>query len=262
MVRAKEGKEMSTSSFDALAKSVASAPSRRQLLKTLGGGGVLAGLGIAFGRASAPIAVTAQEEPCTISFVGTIRLGPSAGQMLFGSATPGELQGDLAFTPDQDGAIEHGQLQLQDGTMVPVVGQRHGRTINVRLDLGNQQVLVAVGTAEQDLAICQGAVDGLLTGPQHGDLGDWHGTLSRTVTEHHTDTTNNEHHTDDTTDHHPPSHETPTTHHDSPPTDGTMVPTYEPAPPTMVSTMPPIVETAPPGEQSTMAPIYETAPPT
>jgi hypothetical protein len=257
MVRAKEGKEMNNAPFGALAKSVASAPSRRQLLRTLGGGGLLAGLGVAFGRASAPIAVTAQEEPCAISFVGTVRLGPSAGHMLHGGTTPGEVSGDLSFTPDHDGAIAHGQLQLQDDTMVPVVGQLHGRAINLRLDFGSQHVLVAVGAAEQDLATCQGAVDGLLTGPQLGDLGDWHGTLSRTVTERHTETDNNEHQTDDTTDHHPPSLETPSTHHDA-----TMAPTTEPAPPTMVSTMPPIVETAPPGEQSTMPPIYETAPPT
>jgi hypothetical protein len=218
---------MENSQFDALAKSVASAPSRRQVLRTLGGGGLLAGLGIAFGRASAPISVTAQEPPCTISFVGTVRLGPSAGQMLNGGTTPGELRGDLTFTPDDTGAIAQGQIQLPDGTMVPVVGQRNGRAINLRLALPNQQTLVAVGTAEQDLAMCQGAVDGLLTGPQLGDLGDWHGTLQRQASMTSTAVVTNQNQTNQ-----PP-------------------PTYEP---TYESTMMPTTETAPPMGTGTYVP--------
>jgi hypothetical protein len=221
---------MDNSQFDALAKSVASAPSRRQLLRTLGGGGLLAGVGIAFGRASAPIAVTAQEQPCTISFVGTVRLGPSAGQMLHGGTTPGELSGNLSFTPDQTGAIAQGQLQLQDGTMIPVVGQRNGRALNLRLSLENQQVVVAVGTAEQDLATCQGAVDGLLTGPQLGDLGDWHGTLSSNAAANPTAVITNQ-------------------------TQNQTNQTTQTNPPTMESTMAPISETAPSG---TSCPICQT----
>ena len=44
--------------------------------------------------------------------------------------------------------------------------------------VAEDQHLVLVGTAEQDLAICQGAVGGLLSGPQLGDLGDWQATAT------------------------------------------------------------------------------------
>jgi len=169
---------MDEQQFDALAKTVARAPSRRQVLRTLGGGSLLAGLGVALGRASAPAPIAAQGAPCTLAFVGTVRLGPSAGQMLAGGTNPGELRGTLSFTADQTGAIAQGQLQLADGSTVPLVGEATGRALNIRLALGGQQVFVAVGTAAQDLTMCQGAADGLLTGPQLGDLGDWHATLS------------------------------------------------------------------------------------
>lgn len=175
---------MDDSRFDALAKSVAHAPSRRTLLRALGGGGLLAGLGVALGHNPAPADVAAQGQgaACTVAFVGTVRVGPSANQLLAGGTTPGELRGQIGFTLDQKGAIAQGLMKFADGSSVPLVGQTTGRAINVRLDLGNaQQVFVAMGTAEQDLTACKGAVDGLLTGPQFGDIGDWHGTLGGTA---------------------------------------------------------------------------------
>ncbi|HET8524769.1 MAG TPA: hypothetical protein VFL82_16180 [Thermomicrobiales bacterium] len=217
---------------------------------------MLAGLGIALGRASAPIPVTAQSEPCTISFLGTVRLGPSAGQLLHGGATPGELQGSLTFTSDQTGAIGMGQLQLPDGTIVPVVGQHNGRAINLRLDMGNQQVLVAVGTAAQDLATCQGAVDGLLTGPHTGDLGDWHGLMNRQTVinppsehqdepaDHHEPVTNHPtesatHHPEDDELHHPTAESTMYPMPTAPPMESTMVPTSGSGPEMPTSTQTP-----------------------
>ena len=97
------------------------------------------------------------------------------------SDTPGELRGELDFTLDPDGAIDAGRFLLDDGPEVPVVGQATGRAINLRADLRVFQeglVLVLLGTAQEPLSRCRGAVDGLLTGPAIGDLGDWHATAT------------------------------------------------------------------------------------
>jgi len=69
-------------------------------------------------------------------------------------------------------------LRLADGKELPVVGQALGRALHFRVQMGARQPLILVGTAEQDLGRCQGTVDGLLTGPQPGDLGDWHATAT------------------------------------------------------------------------------------
>ena len=58
-----------------------------------------------------------------------------------------------------------------------MVGQATGRAINLRAEAEGGPI-VLVGTTERDLAACRGAVDGLLTGPQAGDLGDWHATAT------------------------------------------------------------------------------------
>lgn len=167
---------MDESSFDALTKSVARPPSRRQLLRFLGGGGAVAAA--ALGQVPRDSIAAAPSTMCTIAFTGTIRVGPSAGQLLAGDTVPSELKGQLAFTLDQQQAITQGQLTLPDGTVVPVVGQANGRAINLRMAPNDQQAIIAVGTADKELTSCQGNVDGLITGPQLGDLGDWHGTLS------------------------------------------------------------------------------------
>lgn len=169
---------MDPQQFDTIAKSFASGLSRRKALTRLGGGGAAALLA-ALGRNHLDVAAQGGAgASCNLAFVANVRVGPSAGQLLGGTA-PGELKGQLTFALDQDGAITQGQLQLADGTRFPLVGQATGRALNLRLDLGNaQQVFVAVGTAEQDLTACRGAADGLVTGPQRGDLGDWHATLT------------------------------------------------------------------------------------
>lgn len=166
---------MDAHSFDTLAKAVAQPPSRRQLLRLLGGGG-LAALAV---RGETP-ALAQSGPPCTFTFTGTVRVGPSAGQLLAGGTTPGELRGTLTVAADPQGDIAQGRLAVTGGPTITVVGQISGRAINLRLALNAQQVVVAVGTAAEELATCQGAVDGVLTGPQLGDLGDWHLTASGT----------------------------------------------------------------------------------
>lgn len=163
--------------FDSLAESASRAPSRRQLLRLLGGGGLVAGLGAAVGRAPAPVSAASAE--CILDFAGAVRLGPSAGLLLDGGTTAGELRGQLRFTLGKSGSIAKGELRLPDGSSVAATGRAAGQALTVRLELPNKQVIVAVGVSSHDLTACQGTADGLLTGPSHGDLGDWHGGLSK-----------------------------------------------------------------------------------
>ena len=159
---------MDASQFDQLTRTMAASTNRRRALGALTAGGVLGALGL--GRTA-----IAQPSTCTLDFVTTIRSGPTRGQLLTSDAAqPGEARGELSFSLSSTGALENGTLLLTDGTSLPVVGQATGTSLNVRIDAGEGLVLVAIGVGEQEIAACQGAIDGLMTGPQAGDLGDWH----------------------------------------------------------------------------------------
>ena len=159
---------MDANQFDQLTKTMAASTSRRRALGALTAGGLLGALGL--GRTA-----TAQGSTCTLDFVTTIRSGPTSGQLLTSDAgQPGEARGELSFSLSSTGALEDGSLVLTDGTSLPVVGQATGNSLNLRIDAGEGLVLVAIGVGEQEIAACQGAIDGLMTGPQAGDLGDWH----------------------------------------------------------------------------------------
>ncbi len=119
----------------------------------------------------------AQDDTCRLEIVATVRLGPSAGVILQGSV-PGELRGELSFALGADGAIDSGRLVLDDDTEFPLVGQATGRAINLRVEVDDERALILIGTAEEGLDRCARLVDGLLTGPQPGDLGDWHATAT------------------------------------------------------------------------------------
>jgi hypothetical protein len=153
---------------------VAAPATRRAALGALAGGGLLGALGLK----RAPI--LAQTPTCTLAFVATVRLGPSTEPPLAGGAgRPGELRGELSFSLAETGRLEAGSLRLADGTRLPVVGQATGHALQVRIALGPRQAVVALGVGEQEVAACQGAVDGTATGPQVGDLGDWHAVAVR-----------------------------------------------------------------------------------
>jgi len=164
--------------FDDLSRAMARGLPRRRLLARLGAGGLGAAL---FGAARVEPAHAAmpavQAATCQLDLVANVRLGASAGATL-GGTVPGELRAQLAFGFDDAGAITSGSLRLANGQQVPVVGQVIGRALHLRMAAGTDQTIVLVGTAEQDLGSCQGAVDGMLTGPQPGDLGDWHATAT------------------------------------------------------------------------------------
>ena len=165
---------MEPKAFDALAKSVAGGNTRRRLIARLGLGGVAASL-VAAGvdRSAADAAFS-----CNLSFKGDVRLGPSAGDVLDGGTTPGQIKGDLTINVDDNGDIAASSLKLANGKSLTVVGRSDGRELDIRIQTGPSRVIVAFGLGVKLISDCSGAVDGLLTGPQPGDLGDWHATAT------------------------------------------------------------------------------------
>lgn len=159
--------------FDDLARGMAAPTTRRRAVGVLAGGGILAALGLRAAPDPAPVAA-APGQTCTLDFVANVRLGPSAGQVQTqGAAQPGELRGQLAVALSAAGGIENGTLRLPDGTSRSVVGHATGRSLHLRIAMAEGQPLVAIGVGEREIAACQGAVDGMATGPQVGDLGHW-----------------------------------------------------------------------------------------
>ena len=176
---------MDPQQFDALSRTLAHSSSRRRAIGRIGGAGLIAGLATALGRGRSEALPVAQDETCHLAIVATVRLGPDATERMQ-TDVPGELRGEITFALGRDGAIDAGRLLLEGGPEAPVVGQATGRAVNLRVDLEAIQdglALVLVGTAEEPLSRCTGAVDGLLTGPLPGDLGDWHATATASAGE-------------------------------------------------------------------------------
>ena len=160
--------------FDALSRTLANGISRRQAVTRWGAAGVLAGLAAAIGRGRGDAArVVMQAETCRLDIVANVRLGPSESTVLQGSA-PGELRGEIRFALGPDGSIDDGRWGLEGGGELRVVGQATGRALTLRVQAGIGQTIVLTGAGEEDFTTCTGAADGLFTGPQPGDIGDWH----------------------------------------------------------------------------------------
>jgi hypothetical protein len=170
---------MDASRFDDFSRSLAGRVSRRSAVKHLGGGGILAaalaGLGISRLDASAQ----ADTATCAMDLVANVRLGPNQDQK-FGDSDPGELRGQLRFAMGDQGRLVDGVFRLANNTELDAVGQVAGPAITVRISIPLGGTLVLVGAGEKALRSCDGAVDGMLTGPEPGDLGDWHATAKQT----------------------------------------------------------------------------------
>src|SRR4051794_15319760 len=163
---------MDAESFDTLARSLSAPRSRRAALGAALAGGMLSALGVS---RAAPTVVAAQGQTCALAFAANVRMGPSLNRPLMANGTtPGELRGQLRFGLNAQGTLQNATVQLADGSSLPVVGQATGYSLQLRIALGPQAALVAVGVGEQEIARCLGAIDGVATGPQSGDLGDWH----------------------------------------------------------------------------------------
>jgi hypothetical protein len=164
---------MDSRRFDAIARSAAIPATRRSALGALISGSLLGAFGL--GQAeTAPVA--AQGGLCVLDFTATVRQGPSAKRPLVPRGTSGELRGFLRFALSGSGDLQQADLLLDDGTSLPVVGQATGHGFQARIDLGQGRALVAVGVGEQDLTRCLGRLDGPASGPEPGDLVDWHAT--------------------------------------------------------------------------------------
>ena len=159
---------MDADRFDTLAKRLSTPTSRRAALGAAVAGGVLGALGL---TRSVPEAAAAQGQTCVLTFATTVRSGPSAGQSLAPGAQPGQLQGQLSFALSDSGSLDNATLTLADGTSLPVVGDATGHSLQLRIALGPQRALVAVGVGEQEIARCQGAIDGLVTGRRRASSG-------------------------------------------------------------------------------------------
>src|SRR5215212_2689119 len=159
---------MDADRFDSLSRSIAAPTTRRATLGAM----VASALGLG---AVAPTVQAAQGQVCTMAFVTTVRLGPSVSQPLTPDGNqPGQLQGELRFSLSQTGNLENAALQLSNGTTLPVVGQATGHALQLRIALDKNLALVAQGVGAEEIAACKGAVDGTTSGPQTGDLGEWH----------------------------------------------------------------------------------------
>jgi len=168
---------MDAERFDTLAKRLVTPTTRRATLGAVAAGGLLSALGLS---RTVPAAQAAQDGTCALAFVVMVWQGPSVEQALTPNGTrPGELRGELRFSLSETGNLEDGTLLLPDGASLPVVGQATGHSLQVRIELGQRLTLVAVGVGEQAVAACQGAIDGVATGPEVGDLGDWHAAVLR-----------------------------------------------------------------------------------
>jgi len=164
--------------FDAWSKTLARRGTRRQALKTGGAGAALLGM-LGLRGASSALAqdddvpgeatqtATAEDGACRMQFEADVRVGPSAV-----SANTNRLSGELVFTPGDNGGISGGTFTTGDGTSYPVTGQSSGRSISLRIQIGDK-TLVAIGVGDHNVRSCEGEYGGPATGPVRGDLGDW-----------------------------------------------------------------------------------------
>jgi hypothetical protein len=169
---------MDADRFDTFARRLVAPTTRRTALGAAFAGGVLSAIGL--GRAASETEA-AQRGVCVLAFAATVRQGPSLSQALTtNGAQPGEVRGELSFALSGSGALADAVLRLSDGTSVPVVGQATGHSLQLRIELASRWALVAIGVGERAVADCRGAIDGVASGPDVGDLGDWHAAaLSR-----------------------------------------------------------------------------------
>jgi hypothetical protein len=157
---------MDADRFDRFSRTIAERSSRRQALRRFGSGGVGAALlGLAGVRVAAAQDGT---KTCQFQLVATVVVGPDKDS---------GLEGELTVEIGDDGAIDKGSVKTTDGDTYNVVGQTTGRTIDLRVDLGDGDIMALTGTAEQDLVLCRGRIDGTFGGPNVQDLGTW--TASR-----------------------------------------------------------------------------------
>jgi hypothetical protein len=172
---------MDADRFDRLSRSWAERTTRRAAFRSIGGGGLFAAALAGFGLTRVNVSAQDDAATCELDLVASVRLGPSENQQ-FGGDNPGELRGQLRFSVADNGGLANARLRLAVGDELEANGQVTGPSLTVRIEIPLGGTLVLVGAGERAIRSCNGAVDGLMTGPQPGDLGDWHATATATGT--------------------------------------------------------------------------------
>lgn len=167
---------MDATRFDTLSRQVAIKRTRRGLLTKLGLGGAAAA-GAVMLPAAARDALAA-DIIVKLQFRGHVRVGPDKLTEFDPGSDPGELSGAAQITIHDDGSIRKGTLDLDDGTSFSIVGHAIGRSLSLRMESDDGWLLIAQGVGERVITDGKGVIDGTLIGPEPGDLGDWHASLS------------------------------------------------------------------------------------
>ena len=148
--------------FDRFSRSLAMRTTRRQAVRQVGAGGVLGGVAAVLGVKS----LQAQDpvQTCALPIYAEVYVGPWLGMV---------YQGTLSLDIGAEGAVDSGSFDTLDGQSYPLVGHAEGRGLDVRVDLGDAQLLTLTGTAENPFELCQGAAAGSFMGPEMGNMGTW-----------------------------------------------------------------------------------------
>lgn len=157
---------MDPNRFDRISRSLGQRLNRRQALGSL----AVAGTALA----AHPPALAAKGA-CTVQLTVSIRIGPNANQALsLTNPNLGEFSAVLSLPPVGSTA---GSLAVGNNVTRPAIVESSGHRLDVRLNDILQGAMVLSGMASLPVAQCSGVIDGLFTGPAHGDIGDWHGVL-------------------------------------------------------------------------------------
>lgn len=152
---------------DRLARTLGQRRSRRGALRVVGAGGAVA-LGASAGVDAARAQSQDAQAICVLDFEATVRLGPGAEDR-----RETVIVGELRIPLGRGGTFEGGVLTTDDGERYDVVGQAAGRSVGLRIRVGERDVIVGVGAGDASLRACRGEYGGPATGPERGDLGDW-----------------------------------------------------------------------------------------
>jgi hypothetical protein len=104
---------------------------------------------------------------CSLNFTARTDIGPNADLA---------YQGTMTILIQTDGAVDEGILQTPNGASFPVVGQIAGRSVRLRIDLGNGDALSLTGSAVEPVDQCSGNFIGAFGGPAMQDIGSWSAT--------------------------------------------------------------------------------------
>lgn len=98
-----------------------------------------------------------------VQFKAAVYAGPDTGV---------SMQGNLNLHVDDSGSV-NGVLKQAKQADIQAVGQANGRAIHLIFDLGQARLIYGVGTLQNPIQMCKGAVGGPLVGPNERDSGSW-----------------------------------------------------------------------------------------